>query len=192
MREDHITPPLDDWLLTALAPDHLEATVQAMYASQPSNKIETPLDLAQQTVAECDRKIANYRALLDAGIDPALVAGWIAETTTVRAAAQAQQERNRRTPTSQAPLTRPQIRELITAVGDLRAAIRRAEAKPAKTALYQQLRVRLTYDPANTSVRAEANLDSDAVGNGFVSEDRHLPIAYTIPLAGNWLVVVPG
>lgn len=64
-------------------------------------------------------------------------------------------------------LTRQQIRGLITAVDDLRAAIRRAEAKPAKTALYQQLRVRLTYDPGNNSVRAEADLGPDAVGNGL-------------------------
>jgi site-specific DNA recombinase len=169
LREDHITPPLDDWLLTALAPDHLEATVETMYTSQSPDMIETPADLAQHTITECDRKIANYRALLDAGTDPSLVAGWIAETTALRATAEAQQ-RSRQAPTRQARLTKPQIRRLITAVGDLRAAIRRAEAKPAKTALYQQLRVRLTYDPGNNSVRAEADLGADAVGNGFVSE----------------------
>jgi site-specific DNA recombinase len=141
----------------------------------------------QQTIAECDRKIANYRALLDAGTDPALVAGWIAETTALRATAEAQQRR-RQPPTRQARLTRQQIRGLITAVGDLRTAIRRAEAKPAKTALYQQLRVRLTYDPGNNSVQAEADLGPDAVGNGFVPEDQHLPDAYTIPLVGKWQV----
>jgi hypothetical protein len=31
-------------------------------------------------IAECDRKLAQYRAALDAGANPATVAGWIAET----------------------------------------------------------------------------------------------------------------
>jgi len=172
LREDHITPPLDDWLLTALAPDHLEATVEAMYTSQPTGMTEKPVDLAQHTITECDRKIANYRALLDAGTDPSLVAGWIAEVTAVRTAAQAQQA-SRQAPTRQARLTRQQIRGLIRAVGDLRTAIRRADAKPAKTALYQQLRIRLTYDPGNNNVRAEADLGPDVVGIGFVSEAGH-------------------
>jgi site-specific DNA recombinase len=31
-------------------------------------------------IAECDRKITQYRAALDSGANPAIVAGWIAET----------------------------------------------------------------------------------------------------------------
>ena len=45
----------------------------------------------QQVIDDCDRKITNYRALLDAGTDPTLVAGWIAEVTATRVAAQARQ-----------------------------------------------------------------------------------------------------
>jgi site-specific DNA recombinase len=34
-----------------------------------------------------DRKLASYRAALDAGGDPAVVGGWITETQAVRLAA---------------------------------------------------------------------------------------------------------
>jgi hypothetical protein len=54
---------------------------------------DTPTILAQQTIAECDRKLVRYRAALealDAEVDPAIVAGWISETQNQRQAAQAQ------------------------------------------------------------------------------------------------------
>lgn len=188
LREDQLVAPLDDWLLTALAPAQLEATIEAMYASQHDNLPEPCADSIQQIIEDCDRKIANYRALLDAGTDSTLVAGWIAETTAERVAAEAQQ-RARQAPARGARLSRLQIRELITAVGDIRTAIRRADAVPAKTAVYQRLGIRLVYLPAENSVRAEANLGPDAispdvVGIGSVSEGRHLPDAYAIRLTG--------
>ena len=37
-------------------------------------------------IAECDRKLAQYRAALDAGANPATVAAWIAETEAEKAA----------------------------------------------------------------------------------------------------------
>jgi len=36
-------------------------------------------------IAECDRKLAQYRAALDAGASPAIVATWIAETEAEKA-----------------------------------------------------------------------------------------------------------
>src|SRR5688500_7395669 len=38
-------------------------------------------------LAHCDAKLARYRAIADAGGDPATVAGWIAEVTAQRAVA---------------------------------------------------------------------------------------------------------
>jgi hypothetical protein len=50
---------------------------------------EGAADELRGTIDECDAKIARYRAALDAGGDPALVAGWMRETTAIRNAAQA-------------------------------------------------------------------------------------------------------
>lgn len=36
--------------------------------------------------AECDRKLSQYRAALDAGADPAVIAGWITRTQAERSA----------------------------------------------------------------------------------------------------------
>ncbi len=47
---------------------------------------------------ECDAKLAGYRAALEAGADPTLVAGWIAETQAERRLAEQRDKRtaNRR------------------------------------------------------------------------------------------------
>ncbi|MFD7168160.1 hypothetical protein ACFWAG_33185, partial [Streptomyces violascens] len=42
------------------------------------------------TIADCDRRIAHYRAALDRGTDPELVSGWITQTQAEKAAAQRQ------------------------------------------------------------------------------------------------------
>jgi DNA invertase Pin-like site-specific DNA recombinase len=176
LRQDHVLAPLDEWLLAALAPHNLEATIDAMAAAQPT-PVEPSIDSTDRILAECDRKIANYRALLDAGTDPALVAGWIAEVTAIRAATQNQRERR---PGRNAPvrLTKEQIRGLIAAVGDIRTALRRADAATAKTELYRRLRVRLTYHPGKQTVRAESALSPDDVGIGSVSEGGHQPLPH--------------
>ena len=36
LREDQLVPPLEDWLLTALAPLQLEDTIDAMHGTQKS------------------------------------------------------------------------------------------------------------------------------------------------------------
>ncbi|WP_432990687.1 recombinase family protein [Dactylosporangium sp. CA-233914] len=67
LREDQLTEPLDDWLLTALAPHNLEATIDAMHASQHGHTVPAQHEPIADILQECDRKIAHYRALLDAG-----------------------------------------------------------------------------------------------------------------------------
>jgi hypothetical protein len=103
-------------------------------------------DADQEVIAGCDRKLANYRRLLDASTDPRVVAGWIAEVTAQRAAAQVRRCQ-RPASAGRTRLTKPQMRELVSAIGDLGAALRRAGAKPAKMALNERLGTRLTYHP---------------------------------------------
>ncbi|MFI6236622.1 hypothetical protein ACIBD9_23935 [Micromonospora sp. NPDC050784] len=74
LREDALTDPLDEWLASAFNPDHLDQTITAMCDAQPTDT--TPQTAAAQaTIAACDAKLAQYRAALDAGADPALVTG---------------------------------------------------------------------------------------------------------------------
>jgi hypothetical protein len=69
-------------------------------------------------------------------------------------------------------MTMAQLRDLITSIGDLRAALRRADVAADKAALYQALRLRMTYRHQTNSVRVKAELGPDAVGIECLSEDQ--------------------
>ena len=105
----------------------------------------------------CDAKLERYRAALDAGADPAVVTGWIAQTQTERARAEADLDAN--AGNSPRRMSRAEIRGLVTALGDIAAALR--DADPAdKAEVYHQLGLRLTYQPETQTVRASVDLSA--------------------------------
>lgn len=154
--EREVLPPLDEWLMLAFAPHRLTASIEAMYDAQPAEDTDSARAPARGVVAECDRKIARYREALDAGADPVLVTGWIAEVQARRAEAEAQ--------LSQAAhatrrMSREQIRSLVETISSVRDVLARAEPSD-KAGAYKQLGLRLTYQPGPRIVRAEATSNS--------------------------------
>jgi site-specific DNA recombinase len=94
---------------------------------------------------------------LDAGGDPAIVAGWITETEAQRAKYQAAK---RAIPERARPsMSRDEIASVVTALSDLLTVLRQADLAD-KAEIYTQLCLRLTYYPADRAVRAEAHLSS--------------------------------
>jgi hypothetical protein len=154
LREDVLVEPLDGWLLGALAPHRVEEAVQAMQASQDDDVSEVRMVAARAAIRECEAKLARYRAALDSGADPGVVSGWIAQTQAQRALA----ESELRQATKRTRMTRDEIRDLVTALGDLQEVLR-AAAPADKAQIYQHLGLKLTYHPETQTVRAEANLD---------------------------------
>ncbi|GAA2116201.1 recombinase family protein [Actinomadura alba] len=158
LREDVLLPALDRWVGRYFAPHRRTETIAAIAAAQGGDGEDTTSALARHAIAECDRKLARYRAALDAldeDTDPAVIARWITEIQQQRAAAEAQL---RQTP-RQIHLTHDQITNLVNQLGDHTQAI--ATADPARKAdLYTKLGLRLTYHPAEQTVRAEAHLDT--------------------------------
>lgn len=72
---------------------------------------------ARRVIADCDQRLARYRAALEAGTDSKLVAQWTAEVTTTRAAAQAQlRDATGAKPTRMTP---DEINTLIASLGNL-------------------------------------------------------------------------
>lgn len=94
LREVAVLPRMDTWLGKYFAPHRRAGTIAAIAAAvggEPAEDASTAL--AEQAIAECDRKLAHYRTTLEAlgdDTDPTIVAGWIAEAQKQREAAQAQ------------------------------------------------------------------------------------------------------
>ena len=82
LREDQLIGEVNRWLAREFAPHRLSATIADLAAAQLAEPAARPDDYEETAlkIAECDRKLAGYRAALDAGASPATVAAWIADT----------------------------------------------------------------------------------------------------------------
>ncbi|RSN61941.1 recombinase family protein [Actinomadura sp. WAC 06369] len=151
LREAEIIEDVDKWLLTAFSPGRIEATVEAMTAQAGAPENSAGARLRKQITA-CDQRIHQYRAALDAGADPAQVAGWINET---------QQERTRHEAELRAMpegevVSRDHIVELLNETGELARAVVHAHPDD-KAELYRKLGLTMTYYPQKKLVEARVS-----------------------------------
>jgi hypothetical protein len=86
LRENLVIGEVDRWLAREFAPHRMSETLRALAEARQSEVLHADDDNGTAgKVAECDRKLAQYRAALDAGANPATVAAWIAETEAEKA-----------------------------------------------------------------------------------------------------------
>lgn len=69
LREDKVVPALDEWLGQLFDPDNLDATCKQLAAAYEQREDTSRAEQARHTIAECDQRLAQYRAALDAGAD---------------------------------------------------------------------------------------------------------------------------
>jgi site-specific DNA recombinase len=86
LREEQLLPKVDAWLSRKLDPIAFASAVREYEAARPEPK---PDEDAQREVAECDAKLRQHRAAIEADADPVLVTSWMKETQTRRALAEA-------------------------------------------------------------------------------------------------------
>ncbi|MET8862308.1 zinc ribbon domain-containing protein [Nonomuraea sp. NPDC004580] len=119
-REIDLLGRLDAWLARVFEPGRREQTIKTLAEyGQDACTPDSALETARSKVAECDRKLAQHRAALEAGADLGIVTQWIAETQTQRVAAQAQL----REASGARRMSRKEIDALVTSLGDRVAAI---------------------------------------------------------------------
>ena len=160
LREETLINPLDTWLVGEFGPlqrRHTAAKILNQLAlGVPAALPAPPLG---PTVAECDAKLDRYRAALDAGADPAVVAGWIAETQPERLRAEQHQQTatTAKTPDKASHPTEEELFAIIDELGDLVTALRDADPEH-KLEVYRNLGLHLTYNPETQTVRASVDL----------------------------------
>ncbi|WP_412749746.1 hypothetical protein [Krasilnikovia sp. M28-CT-15] len=148
--------PIDRFLRAELTgstlADNLRRVADAQYrAALAAHDTTGEIDELRQTIADADAKINRYRATLDAGGDPALIAGWISEATALKRGAQA------RLGLTEAPpqrMTSDQLDTIADAFNDLFRLLRDADPRD-KAELYSRIGLRLTYQPGPETMIAE-------------------------------------
>ena len=101
-------------------------------------------------VAECDRKLAQYRAALDAGANSATVAAWIAETEAERVTYTLAMRRSEPRPRR---MTEVEIKAIVDKLADIARVLRDADPED-KGEIFRQLGLKLTYHPGLRLVQA--------------------------------------
>jgi len=153
LREAAILPGLDRWLAQLFDHQHLDATCQTLAAATaPSTQTTAGAESARRTLRNCDQRLTRYRAALDAGADPALVAAWIAETQAERATAEQAHAATRTAPT----MTAAEVRALIEELPEIVQVL--ADTPPHdKAQLYEAFGLKLTYHPDRRTVTVTAD-----------------------------------
>jgi hypothetical protein len=151
-----VTPTLDGWLLRHFDPENVDATIAAMVAAQaPDDAAAARTEAARRKIVDCDSRLDKYRAALEAGADPVVVGGWIAEVQAERL----QAEREIGETVQSRPLKEVEVRALVESV---RAGlVGLAKAPPTqKAAMYATMGLRLTYHPDTGELDIESRPDA--------------------------------
>jgi site-specific DNA recombinase len=153
VREDAVIGRVDRWLAREFAPHRLTQTIRDLAAAQhaePTGRSDQHEETARK-IAECDRKLAQYRAALDAGANPATVAAWIAETEAEKAG---HQIATRPAGTTRRRMSEAEIKAIVDRLADLVRVL--ADADPDdKSEIFRRLGLRLTYHPGRALVEAQ-------------------------------------
>jgi site-specific DNA recombinase len=138
------------------APRNLDKTLEALAAVGAVDEAsDARSEAVRRKLEDCDTRLGKYRAALDSGGDPIVIAGWIQEVQGERLTAQ--RELARRVPSE--PLNKAELRSLVRGVRD--AVKMLSKADPAlKAEVYQGLGLRLEYRPAERLIAVEVPLEA--------------------------------
>jgi site-specific DNA recombinase len=150
LREDQILPSLDHWPGRVFHPDALAHTVRKLEEAQQAVTVDPAQEQARREIADCDAKLRQHRAALQAGADPKIITSWMAETQIRRTAAEIRLQPG----APRQRLTREQLTSLVTAMRDLSSVLTADAADRAE--IYGQLGLALTYLPEARKVNVEA------------------------------------
>jgi hypothetical protein len=153
LRESVVIREVDQWLAYEFAPHRLNDTIHDLAAAQHRDTAPaSDHEEATRKIAECNRKLVQYRAALDAGASPATVAAWIAETEAERARYEVSP---RKIPTApRRRMTEAEIRSIVDKLADLARVLSDADPDD-KSEIFRQLGLRLTYHPGRQLVEAK-------------------------------------
>lgn len=89
IRESAIVPKLDEWLCPPIR--HHEKTCETLSMAGPIDESAAGRQEAtRRKIADCDSRLAKYRAALDADADPMVVSAWMLEVQGDRLATEAE------------------------------------------------------------------------------------------------------
>lgn len=163
VQESAIIPGLDAWIASLFDEDHIDQTCATLAGvSEPDPDTVRREEELRAAIADCDRKLKNYKALLDHEDAVSVAVEWISET-------QAERKRLERQLGMRIPGEELSAKEVKALVSELTRIVDvLAGADPVdKGDLYDKLGISLSYGPSGeVSVVAKPRWPGDGVGGG--------------------------
>lgn len=152
VKEELVIPHLDEWIGTLFELDEIDRTCAALSAAgTPDEGQQERIDQLHAEIADCDRKLARYRAVLDGDGDIVSVTKWIADTERRKHTAHARLTSQR----SNGDLSADDIKHLVADLCEIVGVLRKA-APEQKAEIYRELGVSLRYDHTANAVTLHA------------------------------------
>jgi Recombinase zinc beta ribbon domain len=116
LREDRLVPPLNEWIGTLFAPEHLDDTVAQLVTAQAGLVPEDHRRAdAERRLTAAESRLRRYQTAIEAGVDPSAFVEAINGANEERAAARAE--------LAAAPpartLTEDDVRAMLRSIGDI-------------------------------------------------------------------------
>jgi site-specific DNA recombinase len=125
-------------------------TLRALAAARSTPDNAATDDDISSKIAECDRKLAQYRAILDAGTNSGTVAAWIAEIEAEKAS----YALSARRPEPPRRMTEREINAIVEKFADIARVLTDADPDD-KAEIFSKLGLKLTYHPGRPLVKAQ-------------------------------------
>ena len=176
IRDDRILPVLDEWLVGMFSPDRLPRLAAEVVAADAASVADPRISAARRQAAEARRRIDRHPAALEAGLEPAIVAGRARRAQAELAAAEAVLAS---APAATEPLSIDDVVEVLEAVRAWPELLETADAE-LRRGVYKSLRISLRYRRVAKAevIRVEAALkgvDLGGVGGGTSPVRNHGP-----------------
>ena len=152
IKESAIAQKLDLWLARLFSPENLDQTCAALADAGNADEGSAVRRMsAERVISDCEMRLAQYRAALDGGAEPAVVAGWISEVQGERLMAQ----RDLKKLAVGKPLDQDEIRIFVESLHDVASLLRTADPK-LKADVYAEMGVSIRYEYQRRLVVAQA------------------------------------
>ena|GEM_PF-1817413 len=164
VREDAVLPRLDAWLGRLFDPANLDATGAALAAANGDDTTAVKIERCRRALVDCEQRLARYRAALEAGTAPNVIAQRTAEVQAEQA--QAEHDLRSAQKAHEHPASRKELEALIRDADDLVTVLTRTDAGD-RAARYAALGLRLSHQPDERRVVVECRPAGQPLGKGL-------------------------
>ena len=164
VREEHLLPVVDSYLMQLFAQDNLDSTVTSLVSAQATPSVTAEELEARRVIRDSDRAIANLQRALRLAEDDEQTGDMLRLINEEKSARKGAEIRLRRLTTGQG-LTEDEIRRVVGLLKEATSILSAASPEDRRR-VYEAANLGITYDHDRKAAKLSWALDNGGVGGG--------------------------